>query len=67
MAPRKEKRCEKLDGNKGIQKASEIHESLDGQNRAIVFADLEDLSLLKLRSLDPSCPFFLSDNSIWGQ
>ena len=28
---------------------------------------LENLNLLKLRSLDPSCPFFLSDNSIWGQ
>ena len=28
---------------------------------------LEDRNLLKLRSLDPSCPFFLSDNSIWGQ
>ena len=29
--------------------------------------DLEDRNLLKLRRLDPSCPFFLSDNSIWGQ
>ena len=28
--------------------------------------NLEDRNLLKLRSLDPSCPFFLSDNSIWG-
>ena len=28
---------------------------------------LEDRNLLKLRSLDSSCPFFLSDNSIWGQ
>ena len=28
---------------------------------------IEDRNLLKLRSLDPSCPFFLSDNSIWGQ
>ena len=29
--------------------------------------DLEDRNLLKLRSLDSSCPFFLSDTSIWGQ
>ena len=28
--------------------------------------NLEDRNLLKLRSLDSSCPFFLSDNSIWG-
>ena len=28
---------------------------------------LEDRNLLKLRSPDSSCPFFLSDNSIWGQ
>ena len=28
---------------------------------------LEDPNLLKLRSLDCSSPFFLSDNSIWGQ
>ena len=28
---------------------------------------LEDHSVLKFRCLDPSCPFFLSDNSIWGQ
>ena len=28
---------------------------------------LEDRNVLKLRSLDSSCPFFLSDNSIWGQ
>ena len=28
---------------------------------------LEDRNLLKLRSLDPSCPCFLSDNNIWGQ
>ena len=28
---------------------------------------LEDPNLLKLRSLDSSWPFFLSDNSIWGQ
>ena len=27
----------------------------------------EDRNLLKLRSLDSSCPVFLSDNSIWGQ
>ena len=25
------------------------------------------LRVLKLRSLDSSCPFLLSDNSIWGQ
>ena len=31
------------------------------------FTYLEDRNLLKLRSLDSSCPFFLSDNSIWGQ
>ena len=30
-------------------------------------AALEDLNLLKLGSLNSSCPFFLSDNSIWGQ
>ena len=30
-------------------------------------AFLEDRNLLKLRSLDPSCPFFPSDNRIWGQ
>ena len=29
--------------------------------------NLEDRNLLKLRSLNSSCPFFLSDNSIWGQ
>ena len=28
---------------------------------------LEDRNLLKLRSLDSSSPFFLSDNSLWGQ
>ena len=28
---------------------------------------LEDRSLLKLRRLDSSCSFFLSENSIWGQ
>ena len=28
--------------------------------------NLEDRNLLKLRSLDSSCPFSLSDNSIWG-
>ena len=28
---------------------------------------LEDRNLLTLRSLDSSCPFFLSDTSIWGQ
>ena len=28
---------------------------------------LEDRNLLRLRSLDPSCPLFLGDNSIWGQ
>ena len=28
---------------------------------------LDDRNLLKLRSLDSSFPFFLSDNSIWGQ
>ena len=28
---------------------------------------LEDRNLRKLRSLDSSCPFFLSDNRIWGQ
>ena len=28
---------------------------------------LEDPNLLKLRSLDSSCPFFLSDTSIWGE
>ena len=28
---------------------------------------LEDRNLLKLRSLGSSCPFFLSDDSIWGQ
>ena len=28
---------------------------------------LEDRNLLKLRSLHSSCPFFLSENSIWGQ
>ena len=26
----------------------------------------EDRNLLKLRSLDPSCPLYLSDHSIWG-
>ena len=31
------------------------------------YCDLEDRNLVKLRSLDPSCPFCLSDNSIWGQ
>ena len=30
-------------------------------------SNLEDRNLLKLRSLDSSCPFCLSDNSIWGQ
>ena len=30
-------------------------------------ANLEDRDLLKFRSLDSSCPFFLSDNSLWGQ
>ena len=29
--------------------------------------NLEDPNLLKLRSLDFSCPLFLSDNRIWGQ
>ena len=29
--------------------------------------NLEDRNLLKLRNLDSSCQFFLSDNSIWGQ
>ena len=29
--------------------------------------NLEDRNLLKLSSLDSSRPFFLSDNSIWGQ
>ena len=28
---------------------------------------LEDRNLLKLRSLDSSCPFFVSNKSIWGQ
>ena len=28
---------------------------------------LEDPNLLKLMSLDSSCPFFLSENSIWGR
>ena len=28
---------------------------------------LEDRNLHKLRSLDYSCPFFLSDDRIWGQ
>ena len=28
---------------------------------------LDDRNLLKLRSLDSSCPFFLSDDSIWGE
>ena len=28
---------------------------------------LEDRNILKLRSLDSSCPFFLSDTSIWRQ
>ena len=28
---------------------------------------LEDRNLLKLRSLDSSCPFLLSDSSIWGE
>ena len=28
---------------------------------------LEDPNILKLRSLDSSCPFYLSDNSISGQ
>ena len=28
---------------------------------------LEDPNLLKLKSLDSSCPFFLGDNRIWGQ
>ena len=32
-----------------------------------VTLNLEDRNLLKLRSLDSSCPFFLSGNSIWGQ
>ena len=31
------------------------------------FYSLEGRNLLKLRSLDSSCPFFLSDNSIWAQ
>ena len=30
------------------------------------FTSLEDPNLLKLRSLDSSCPFVLSDHSIWG-
>ena len=29
--------------------------------------NLEDRNLLKLRSLDSSFPFFISDNSIWEQ
>ena len=37
------------------------------QYRAIWGHDLEDRNLLKLRKMDPSCPFFLSENSIWGQ
>ena len=28
---------------------------------------LKTVTSLKLRSLDSSSPFFLSDNSIWGQ
>ena len=32
-----------------------------------VVQTLEDRNLLKLRSLDSSFPFFLSDNSIWEQ
>ena len=34
-------------------------------SRKGAFKYLEDPNLLKLRSLDSSCPFFLSDNSIW--
>ena len=42
------------------------------QNRflGIAFAALlflDDPNLLKIRSLDSSCPFFLSDSSAWGQ
>ena len=33
----------------------------------IAMQNLEDPNLLKLRSLDSCSPFFLSDNSIWGQ
>ena len=33
--------------------------------RIRTFHCLKDPNVLKLRSLDSSCPFFLSDNSIW--
>ena len=39
--------------------------AINGQGSVLLF--LEDRNLLKLRSLGSSCPFFLSDNSIWGQ
>ena len=31
-----------------------------------IFTSLEDPNLLKLKSLDSHCPFFLSDNGICG-
>ena len=37
-----------------------------GQKVYVEKVYLEDRNLLKLRRLDSSCPFFLSDNSIWG-
>ena len=36
-------------------------------NYCPIHKNLEDRNLLKLRSLDSSCPFFLRHNSIWGQ
>ena len=49
----------------GIARFESVSESQP--HRAIQCHYLEDRNLLKLRSLDSSCPFFLSDTSIWGQ
>ena len=54
------------------EKAKNPVESLQWRRRPEIadfcpLSCLEDRNLLKLRSLDSSCPFFLSDNSIWGQ
>ena len=58
-------------GTKGSTRMCSVlelgHSILCMLRRETLRAYLEDRNLLKLRSLDSSRPFFVSDNNIWGQ
>ena len=45
---------------------SQSQEAAADPTPQLCFKPLEDRNLLKLMSLDSSCPFFLSDKSNWG-